>query len=207
MELRNFLTDFRDELPEENVPIASHGDIDRVRSMTLRAESGINSTWRVLDRIGVKEPFTWHFKTALSLLANVGYSPSTSQCKDALDLLIRALTSIYVDLSGAAVSSGIVQRTAHEDAPDAQMFHMLKTLNTFACFCDREDREQIECIIGDLKKVIRKMQREKCTEKLIKRVLRWQVAKVITRITWDGFRRFLAAIFPVGTILRKLTGL
>lgn len=207
MDLRDFLTDFRDELPEANIPITSHEDIGRLKSMTLTAESEMMAAWRVLDKMSIQGPFKLHFKSALSSLSTIEYVSSTSQCKESVDILIQLLTSIYVDLSGAAISSGVIQKVVSENAPEYKLFHPLNLLSLFACLCDRENRQIIECIIGDLKKVIRKMQREKYADNAIKWVLRWQVAKSITRITWDGFRRFLAAVFPVGTIIRKLIGL
>jgi hypothetical protein len=84
----------------------------------------------------------------------------------------------------------------------------LKILKAFAFLCDSEHRENIEFIIGNLQKDIRQMRDEKHSERFIAFVTGWHVfAKTIIPIAWDGVRRFLAGILPIGGIIRKIIGL
>lgn len=84
----------------------------------------------------------------------------------------------------------------------------LNLLKAFAWICGKENREHLEMIIVDLKKDILQMQSEKYSERFIKRVVRWHIfVGAILPIVWDGFRRFVGAVLPVGKIIRKLIGL
>ncbi len=84
---------------------------------------------------------------------------------------------------------------------------VLKILRAFAWFCSKENRENIDLIIADLKKDTDAMRREKRREIFVQCVLLWHVANTVLPIMWDGFRRLLAAILPVGKIIGTIKGL
>lgn len=91
--------------------------------------------------------------------------------------------------------------------PSKKPVGAIKLLETFAWFCGRLNRQIIECILGDLKKDVLTMRMEKRPEIFVQFVMMWHVCiKTIAPIVWDGLRRFLSAVFPVGTIIRKLIG-
>lgn len=83
----------------------------------------------------------------------------------------------------------------------------LKILRGFACLCGKENRENIECIIADLKKDATKMRKDKRQEWFIQSVLLWHVfPKTILPIIWDKARRILTAILAVEEIIKKIKG-
>jgi hypothetical protein len=80
-------------------------------------------------------------------------------------------------------------------------------LRAFAWFCSKENREMIELIVGDLKKDVRQMTKEKRCPPFIFAVLLWKVvACTMLPILWDGFCRFLSAVVPFTRILAGIKG-
>ena len=85
-------------------------------------------------------------------------------------------------------------------------FNPGKVIQVFGWFCSKPTRENLELTHADLKRLKKEMRMAGAGRRLISTVLAWQVIASIVPIIWDGTQRFVAAILPVGKIVKAVKG-
>jgi len=91
---------------------------------------------------------------------------------------------------GLGVAAGIVSTLLASliGAPE-KSYRLLKA---FAYFCPRQGREHFEIVVADLRKDVREMRAEKRSERFIRMIVAWHVARTLVPFVWDGVKQGVA---------------
>lgn len=134
----------------------------------------------------------------------LGYVAIGSACAGTMASILAAHSTWRLRKVQALLSAAQT-RSSMKESPNQN--EMIKWVRAFRWFCSQPNREQLECVVGDLKKDRREMLREARPVWFIRFVIFWKIIGTVVPIVWDGCLRFLNALLPLGRIIAKIKGL
>jgi hypothetical protein len=129
---------------------------------------------------------------------------------NAIDYLFQVMDGILVEMSDAYGSVTLILQSESASKKCAnrstnlrsQKTNKFRLLMAFRWFCSPPNQVHVDLVTADLKKDVRSMAKEGRGKFFIHVVVLWRsISGAVVPIFWDGTRRAIAAVLPIGSLI------